>query len=477
MKKENSLFDIYLAYTDNDKAWTKSLFNSLTRKGYRVFFDKENIKPGENIWEKTFNALLSSKQIAFVISKNAVSSNWEKLEIIAEIWLDILKRKKKSLIITLSESRIPAIIKKSSKIIDAQEDSELEDVVDEIAGELKTSKQEKKVLKKVDSTDFKQEILKSLRIKLRFNFLMPELERKQFDTVYEQFTYLENLQIFENSNLKNNSDYYISYWGYKAAKLLDNITFEEHSASDSNFIHSKFFKKLLIEIPFKSTGDFKTIKSVKHTLWAIELLLLLEHNLDFVQEVFENLIEKSDEYMNSDGGWKDYLFPGRNSSLLTSLYAFCLFSRIKNHKELIDIPKSLGSKLKKITEQTENYILSQWYEKKWVFSNLHWKLAAINIFIHFVQFSENLSKIKEIFKVFEHFVNEKGVLRNSQFGLDFYVSEYILSVRIAYTLKSGSEKTGLKFHENLTKTLIENYSHEAYMSPCDIYFLTSILKN
>lgn len=475
MKKDSSGYDIFISYTETDKSWAKSLSRALTKEGYKVFFDREKINPDEDIWEKTYNALSASRYIIFVISKNGLIANWEQMEVIAEIWLELLNRKKTSLIISLSELKVPALIKQS-KFIDGQEDSDVEEIIEEIADLIKPVRN---IKTKKDSSPqaIKDEILKSLRIKLKFSFFIQNPFREQIDKVYDQFSYNDHLQIIESKNI-NQGNYYLSYWGFKAAKLISEELFNNYGKKNAALIHSQFSKKLLFELPLqKPSAEYKFVKSIKHTFWAAEILLLLESNLDFVEEIIENLLEKSSEYMNADGGWKDYLSPDRPSSLLTSIYAFTLFSKIERKKELIDVPQSQKDILKKVINQTEKFILKQWEDRKWEFSNLHWQISAINILIHYAPFSNNKEALKKIIDPFYDFSSDKGTFINPFIGTEFFLSEYTLSIRLLYVLQlvSGIKKKKTKIN-NLKEKIIENYSHSEFMNNYDIFFLAEILK-
>jgi hypothetical protein len=473
LKKDSSTFDIFLSYSDNDRSWARSLFTALTKEGYKVFFDKEAVKSSDNLWEKIYSGLSSSRYIVFVISKNGISSDWEQMEVIAQIWFELLEKKKKSFIISLSDSRIPALIK-SSKHINGQEDTDVDDIVDELSSLVKPEKKSKGSAKKLSGQELIDFVQKSLKIKLKFDFLLPSTEKEKIEPLYEQFTYSEH-SIFLDKNKLNT---YLSYWGYKGLKSFEPAIFNNYSKVSVNFVHAQFSKKLLFEVSLPKPSIFKDIKSIKHTVWAAELLLLLEHHLDFVAEIIENLIEKSSEYTNDDGGWKDFLHPTRQSSLITSVYIFSLFSKLCNHEELIDIPVRLHDKVTQLLEQTEKFILAQWEERKWQFSNLHWQISAINIFIHYAQYSTNKTKLKAISDILFNFLTKDGHLVNPLVGIEFFLSEYILSARLAYALKISGRMTkkNAKFN-SLVERLLNEYSNSEAMAPHDIFFLSELFKN
>jgi hypothetical protein len=478
LKKESTNYDIFISFTETDKSWAKSLSRSLTKDGYKVFLDREKVKSDEDIWEKTFNALSASRYIIFVISKNGLIANWEQMEVIAEIWLDLLNRKKKSLIISLSELKVPALIKQS-KFIDGQEDSDVEEIIEEIAELVKPAKAAKaKKEKEAAPVTRESEIMKSLALKLKFSFFIQNPFREQIDKIYDQYSYNDHLQLIESKNI-NTGNYFLSYWGFKAAKLISPDLFKNFHKKNAALIYSQFAKKVLFELPLlKPSAEYKFVKSIKHTLWGAEMLLLLGSNLDFVAEIIENLLENSTEYMNPDGGWKDYLSSDRTSSLLTSLYAFSLFSKIARKKELIDVPKAQKAILKQIIEQTEKFIIAQWETRKWEFSNLHWQISAINIMIDYAPFSNHKEILKKIADEFYDFISDKGILKNHLIGTEFFLSENILSIRLLYSLMlvSALKMKKTKFN-NLKDKVFKNYSHSEFMHNHDIYFLAEILKS
>ena len=96
MKQDNPNYDIFISYSETDKSWAKSLSRALIKEGYKVFLDREKTKTREDNWEKTYDALTSCRFIIFVMSKNGLISDWEQMEVIAELWFGLLKRKKTS---------------------------------------------------------------------------------------------------------------------------------------------------------------------------------------------------------------------------------------------------------------------------------------------------------------------------------------------------------------------------------------------
>jgi hypothetical protein len=474
MEKGSSNYDIFISYTESDKSWAKSLSRGLSKEGYKVYFDREKIKADEDIWEKTFNALYASRYIIYVISKNGLIANWEQMEVIAEIWQGLLNRKKKSFIISLSELKVPALIKQS-KFIDGQDDGDIDEIIEEISEIIKPVKAAKAKKEPVVKT-LKEDILKSLKIKLKFSFFIPNPFREHIDKIYDQFTYNDHLQIVESKSI-NTANYFLSYWGWKAARLLIPELFKGNARKNAGLIHSQFAKKTLLELPLqKPSTEFKFVKSIKHTLWAVEMLLLLESNLDFVAEIIENLNENSHEYMNDDGGWKDYYSSERPSSLITSLYAFTLFSKIERKMTIIDIPQRQRKYLKQIISQTEKFILDQWETRKWEFSNLHWHVSAINLLIQYAPFCNKPDALKKIIASFYDLINEKGELVNPLIGTEFYLSGYIISLRLLYALNLAAPviKKKVKFNK-LHDKVMANYSHGEFMYNHDIFFLAELL--
>ncbi len=69
-------FDIFISPTHEDQAWTRDLVKALKKKGLRVWYDAAEVKAGE-LWEDRLRAgLESSRNVVFVLQKNAATSSW-----------------------------------------------------------------------------------------------------------------------------------------------------------------------------------------------------------------------------------------------------------------------------------------------------------------------------------------------------------------------------------------------------------------
>jgi len=69
-------FDIFISPTREDQAWTRDLVKALKEHGLRVWYDAAEVKAGE-LWEERLReGLESSRNVVFVLGKNAATSSW-----------------------------------------------------------------------------------------------------------------------------------------------------------------------------------------------------------------------------------------------------------------------------------------------------------------------------------------------------------------------------------------------------------------
>lgn len=73
-------FDVFLSYCSADETWVIRLKKALETAGFRVWRDKDCIRPGDLFLEEIAKGVRSSRCIAFVISRRSVESQWVREE-------------------------------------------------------------------------------------------------------------------------------------------------------------------------------------------------------------------------------------------------------------------------------------------------------------------------------------------------------------------------------------------------------------
>ncbi|MCP9493662.1 MAG: toll/interleukin-1 receptor domain-containing protein [Pyrinomonadaceae bacterium MAG19_C2-C3] len=72
--------DAFISYSSPDRAWAEQFAQSLTGRGFKVFFDRDSLRVGET-WEGQLDENLDSSQHLVVLwSANASRSDWVKYE-------------------------------------------------------------------------------------------------------------------------------------------------------------------------------------------------------------------------------------------------------------------------------------------------------------------------------------------------------------------------------------------------------------
>jgi hypothetical protein len=445
-------YNLFISYSDADILFAEKLYKKLLSININVFFENNKYQKASNIWNLFYSSLESSEYNLFIYSENAVKDN-DKLGILYKVWTELLGRRKKSITLNMTNKKINPFFKSFYVI----ESNDIDDTVEELKYILSSTlitkyKKEKITLDKIE---------KSLFCKLKFDFFISYQYNNNF--FYEKYMYDEHIKLLRDNR---NHSYYLDYWGLKSAQILSPILFETFYTRASNYINSKLFKNKILEIPIQKVGkDIRTIKSLKQTIWGLEILLLSETNLDFIIDFTNELIFNNQLYRNLDNGWKDFINNDNSSSLLTSLYVFCFLSKIKKHIDLDE----------EILISTEKFIIGEWKTKKWIFSNLHWFLSTINILINYIPFCINKKEIKVILDEIVDFL-EKDILNSEKLylGLDYYLEPYVFYSRLIYLFKEIRDYFNTDYNE-MTNILIDKYEHKTYISNFDIYIITNIL--
>lgn len=73
-------FDVFLSYSSADERWVIKLARALEAAGLRVYRDKDRNRPGDRFMQDLEDALRNSTTVAFVLSKNWLTSTWTRDE-------------------------------------------------------------------------------------------------------------------------------------------------------------------------------------------------------------------------------------------------------------------------------------------------------------------------------------------------------------------------------------------------------------
>ncbi|MBI1928303.1 toll/interleukin-1 receptor domain-containing protein [Candidatus Poribacteria bacterium] len=102
---------IFLSHSSADKDFVERLANDLVNNDYRVWFDKWEIKIGDNIVEQINSGISESDYLAFIISKSSVESRWVINEWTAMFVGAVNQRSAKILPILIEDCEIPPILR------------------------------------------------------------------------------------------------------------------------------------------------------------------------------------------------------------------------------------------------------------------------------------------------------------------------------------------------------------------------------
>jgi len=69
-------FDIFISPTHEDQVWIRNLVKALKKQGLCVWYDAAEIKAGELFEDHLREGLENSRNVIFVLGKNAATSHW-----------------------------------------------------------------------------------------------------------------------------------------------------------------------------------------------------------------------------------------------------------------------------------------------------------------------------------------------------------------------------------------------------------------
>ena len=327
------------------------------------------------------------------------------------------------------------------------------------------------------------DVLDSLRSRLRDDFFVTGPMVGQFGRSGRRKVD-RHYQHTEGELLKFKPAYYLTYWGWRATKNLLPNQVAEWSNITAEGIRNRFAGKRWIEYQFHdySLGPMaqpKTIQTIRHTVRAAQILLLIEKEDKLVAQVAWDLITESPSLMTPGGGWCEYRHREETSSLIASKYIYHFLSTLRSKAKYQDVVGEFdrfSGKSTQLIESTEKYLRLKWENDKWVFGNLPWQVNAPSVFIEYAPFARNSVLVEEIYETLRSLVNPAGRLADPDIGNDYDAPEYVFGTRLAHALSSTKAALHLqdqRFH-NLVRWLYDSYSGEQPLSTCDITFLSKV---
>lgn len=79
-------YDVFVSYSRDDEVWVSRLKHALEKKGLTVWFDRDQIKPGERFVEVLERGAEESRCAVFVVSRSSLLSEWVKEEYYNWLW-------------------------------------------------------------------------------------------------------------------------------------------------------------------------------------------------------------------------------------------------------------------------------------------------------------------------------------------------------------------------------------------------------
>jgi hypothetical protein len=80
-------YDVFISYSLKDRAWARNLFKALQERGISVWYDENEVRPGDSLLDRIHEGLNKSHGVIFLISAGASKSNWAAAELGAALAL------------------------------------------------------------------------------------------------------------------------------------------------------------------------------------------------------------------------------------------------------------------------------------------------------------------------------------------------------------------------------------------------------
>jgi hypothetical protein len=105
--EDDFAYDVFLSYSNKDKAFVRSLANRLRGDGIRIWFDEWEIRPGDSVPAKIEEGLNQSRVLVLCMSANTFDSDWAQLESGTFRFHDPLNKQRRFIPLRFDDTPIP----------------------------------------------------------------------------------------------------------------------------------------------------------------------------------------------------------------------------------------------------------------------------------------------------------------------------------------------------------------------------------
>jgi hypothetical protein len=129
------MFDFFISHSSKDDEWVGKLVEALEEKTKEnplfIWYDENNLSPGDFILQKIEDGIVNSKHIGVVLTPDSVASDWVRFERMIFQTADPLGRQKKLIPLLLKDCEIPISLK-AIKQIDFRNEQNFAEGVDQL---------------------------------------------------------------------------------------------------------------------------------------------------------------------------------------------------------------------------------------------------------------------------------------------------------------------------------------------------------
>src|SRR4030095_6036830 len=111
-------WDVFVSHNRRQKPWVRELVLQWRSLGIRVFFDEDNIFPGENIVRGIERGLTRSRHVVLIITPTSMFSKWVAMEVATTIYTDIDANERKLIPVLLEPTDDISLAIRSLNMID-----------------------------------------------------------------------------------------------------------------------------------------------------------------------------------------------------------------------------------------------------------------------------------------------------------------------------------------------------------------------
>ena len=393
---------VFLSHSSKDKSLARRIAEDLQKANIDVWLDKWKILVGDSVTQSIQRGLQEADFVAVLLTKHSVESGWVEKEWQTKVEVEATARKVAILPLKVDDCSIPILLK-DKRFANFQGDyaDGVKELIEAVKGH-------------VSRHDLPQPVSAAQMPSVSADHQHAGIAEYLANTLKEDFTrqgphegeFGQSASSAEQGSWAAGGPdevavkpwYYLTYWGIRGLEIADPVWLSEIRDVIACGVQRRIGDRW-VEVVLDRSKTYGTVpgeaevfrvRSYRHTLRGANILSRLDAKHDIVYQVLSDLINKTLNIQNTDGGWPqcDRIFV--ESDLWASAY-FIRFTSELMKSGMLDATSGYEALRRPVLDarhETIQYIVQQWRSSQWTYRGVSGAVTTPKLLVELAEVAE-----------------------------------------------------------------------------------------